>query len=120
VAELSTRPWVSISESNCRDAGQFCAACLIDLNPSGEEKTRALCRLPVREPGGACHRNGIRAAAAALAGAGRRSGDQLRPLEALTRRVARPSRSEGVAGLRRLDTTRAPANAVVAVWLLLR
>jgi len=33
------------------DAESYCSACLIDVNPPGEEKTKALCMLPVREPG---------------------------------------------------------------------
>lgn len=66
---FSDRPWGQISESDYEDADAFCAACLIDLNPPGKEKTKALCKLPVKEPGGAYNRNAIHAAAAALAGA---------------------------------------------------
>ena len=69
MAEFSNRPWGSISESDYRDADQFCAACLIDLNPPGKDKVKNLCKLPVKEPSGAYNRNGIHAAAAALAGA---------------------------------------------------
>lgn len=74
---ISDRPWGSISESDYQDADQFCAACLIDLNPPGKEKTKALCKLPVREPDGTINRNAVHAAAAALAGA--RGGVQAPP-----------------------------------------
>lgn len=66
---FSDKPWGNISESDYRDAEHFCASSLIDLNPPGKEKVKALCKLPVKEPGGAYNRNGIHAAAAALAGA---------------------------------------------------
>lgn len=66
---FSNKPWGSIAESDYRDAEQFCAACLIDLNEPGQEKVKAKCKLPVKEPGGAYNRNAIHAAAAALAGA---------------------------------------------------
>ena len=66
---ISNKPWGLISESDYAGADQFCAACLIDLNPPGQEKTKGNCKLPVKEPGGALNRNGVHAAAAALAGA---------------------------------------------------
>lgn len=66
---FSDKPWGEITEADYEDAAAFCDACLIDLNPEGEEKTKALCKLPVAEPGGTYNRNGMRAAAAALAGA---------------------------------------------------
>jgi hypothetical protein len=46
----------------------YCRSCLIDENPSGQQKTQALCKLPIREPSGAINRNAVHAAAAALAG----------------------------------------------------
>jgi len=64
--KLSTRPWGSISEANYRDAEHFCSACLIDMNPAGQPKKKSLCKLPVREPGGAYNRNALVAAALAL------------------------------------------------------
>lgn len=85
MAEFSDKPWGSISEADYRDADAFCAACLIDLNPPGKDKTKANCKLPVKEPGGAYNRNAIHAAAAALAGA--RGGVQAPPEE--KRRAAR-------------------------------
>jgi hypothetical protein len=39
------------------------------LNEAGEEKVKDKCKLPVKEPGGTYNRNGIHAAAGALAGA---------------------------------------------------
>jgi hypothetical protein len=50
VASFSDKPWGSMSESDYKDANQFCAACLIDLSPAGQEKTKANCTLPVKEP----------------------------------------------------------------------
>jgi len=66
MAKISERAWGPIAESDYADAGDFCRASLIDLNPKGQEKTKALCKLPVREPrsaGGAVNRNGVHAAA---------------------------------------------------------
>ncbi len=57
MAESIDRPWGSISQSDYRDADQFCAACLIDLNLSGKKKVKNLCKLPVKGPGGAYNRN---------------------------------------------------------------
>ncbi len=70
--KVSTKPWSTIKESDYEDADDFCAASLIDLNPPGRKKTKALCKLPVYEPkkmGRALNRNAMIAAAAALAGA---------------------------------------------------
>lgn len=74
---ISERDWSEIGESDYEDADDYCAACLIDLNPKGEEKTKERCKLPVREPrsrGGKLNRNAVHAAAGVLAG-GRRSVD---------------------------------------------
>ena len=60
-----------------KDAADFCAACLIDLNAPNEEKIKSKCKLPIREPGGVLNRNAIHAAAASLAGA--RGGVQAPP-----------------------------------------
>ncbi len=69
MVDISNKPWGNISDSDYKDTDAFCAACLIDQNPTGKEKAKALCKLPVREPGGMMNRNGVHAAAAALAGA---------------------------------------------------
>ena len=71
---ISDRDWDEISEADYEDADDYCAACLIDLNERGDEKTKANCKLPVREPkrmGGKLNRNAVHAAAVVLAG-GRR------------------------------------------------
>lgn len=82
---ISNKPWSNISESDYKDAEEYCDACLIDLNESGEDKVKALCKLPVYEPNGALNRNAVHAAAAALAGA---RGGVDAPLEA-KRKAAR-------------------------------
>ena len=66
---FSSKPWGQFSESDYSTPEAFCSAALIDTNPSGSPKSKANCKLPVKEPGGAYNRNGIHAAAAALAGA---------------------------------------------------
>ena len=71
---ISDRPWEDVTESDYEDAKEYCRACLIDLNPSGEEKKKQRCKLPVYEPksmGGKLNRNAVHAAAVVLAG-GRR------------------------------------------------
>ena len=68
---ISDRDWDEIRESDYEDADEYCGACLIDLNERGEEKTKANCKLPVREPkrlGGKLNRNAVHAAAVVLAG----------------------------------------------------
>jgi hypothetical protein len=65
---ISNRPWGDFDEADYSPE-QFCRASLIDLNPAGEPKAKGLCKLPVKEPAGALNRNGVHAAAAALAGA---------------------------------------------------
>lgn len=69
-ADFSSKPWGSISESDYADANDYCRACLIDDNPSGAAKSKALCKLPVRDPnGGPVNKGGLAAAAGAIAGA---------------------------------------------------
>lgn len=51
-------------------AEDYAKVCLIDSNPSGKDKVKALCHLPVRStPGGPVNKNGVHSAAGALAGA---------------------------------------------------
>jgi hypothetical protein len=57
------------SASRYRDTDEYCRACLIDVNPPGEDKTQAKCKLPIKEPDGTYNKNALRAAAAALLGA---------------------------------------------------
>lgn len=68
---VSDEPWSNFSEADYPTAAAYCSACLIDLNPTGADKTKANCKLPVYEPDdGDLNRNGVHAAAARLAGAG--------------------------------------------------
>lgn len=44
--------------------GDFCKVCLIDTNPSGAEKVKAKCKLPIRKtPGGPISKAALRNAA---------------------------------------------------------
>lgn len=66
--QVSNHPW-NWSEADYGTVGEYCAACLIDANPKGSAKVKALCKLPIRDPvkaGGRLNRNGVRAAAARL------------------------------------------------------
>lgn len=45
-----SRQWDG-SASNYSSTDDYCKACLIDVNPSGEDKIQALCKLPVKKPG---------------------------------------------------------------------
>ena len=66
---ISEKPWGNIKDSDYKDADDLCSASLIDLNPSGQTKTKDNCKLRVYEPnGGPLNRNGVHAAAVALAG----------------------------------------------------
>jgi len=56
------------SASNYPDTDAYCDACLIDDNPSGQDKVQALCKLPVKDANGDTNVNAVHAAAAALAG----------------------------------------------------
>lgn len=74
---FSDEPWGPVTADDYPSADAYCHACLIDLNEKGAPKARGLCKLPVREPGGALNRNAVHAAAAVLAGA--RGGVQAPP-----------------------------------------
>lgn len=63
-AVVST-PWNG-SASKYEDTDAYCAACIIDDNPAGEEKTQARCHLPVYEPNGDLNSNALKAAAGRL------------------------------------------------------
>ena len=71
-------PWDG-SAARYPDADSYCAACLVDDNPSGADKTKNLCHLPVKEPNGDINSNGVHSAAAALAGG--RGGVKLPPAD---------------------------------------
>ena len=64
---ISDKPWSRFSESDYNDE-QWYEACLIKP-PKSEYTAKAQAKLPVREPDGTLNRNGVHAAAAALAGA---------------------------------------------------
>jgi len=65
---VSNRPWSEFTSASWPSAESYCSASLIDQNPSGSRKTKGLCKLPVREPGGDINRNALAAASAVLAG----------------------------------------------------
>lgn len=67
MAKVSTKPWGQFKESDYT-LEQWHRACLIHLH-QGKPTAKAQCKLPVREPDGTLNRNGVIAAAAALAGA---------------------------------------------------
>ncbi len=71
---ISNKPWSQFSESDYT-IEQWRRACLIDMG--GDRENKSNFKLPVREPDGAVNRNGVHAAAAALAGA--RGGVQAPP-----------------------------------------
>lgn len=64
---LSTRPWSNYTEADYTPE-QWHAACLIHIH-TGPPTSKAQCKLPIKEPSGIINRNGLFAAAAALAGA---------------------------------------------------
>jgi hypothetical protein len=63
---FSDRPWGDFSGADY-DLAQWHHACLIHLH-QGPPTSKDQCKLPVREPSGTLNRNGIHAAAGALAG----------------------------------------------------
>ncbi len=64
---ISERPWSSYSESDYT-LEQWHRACLVHMH-AGPPTSKSQCKLPVRTPDGVLNRNGVHAAAAALAGA---------------------------------------------------
>jgi hypothetical protein len=66
MASVSDRPWSDFTASSYPTPENYCASCLVDLNDGA--KTKALCYLPYKEPGGAINRGGVHAAASVLAG----------------------------------------------------
>lgn len=67
LAHISTKPWSDYSESDYT-LEQWHRACLIHQH-DGAPTSKTQCKLPVRTPDGVLNRNGVFAAAAALAGA---------------------------------------------------
>jgi hypothetical protein len=77
---VSDKPWGQFSDSDYEDARSFCNASLINTNTGPEEGwSKGNCKLRVNEPTGDLNRNGVHAAAAALAGA--RGGVKASPAE---------------------------------------
>jgi hypothetical protein len=64
---ISEKPWGEISEADYT-LEQWHNACLIHLH-DGPPTSKSQCKLPVKTPNGSLNRNGVHAAAAALAGA---------------------------------------------------
>ena len=67
LAHISEKPWSDYTKADY-SIEQWHAACLIHLH-SGDPTSKSQCKLPVKTPNGALNRNGVHAAAAALAGA---------------------------------------------------
>jgi 2'-5' RNA ligase len=67
LAHLSEEPWSNFTKADYT-LEQWHAACLIHTH-DGDPTAKSECKLPVKTPDGALNRNGVHAAAAALAGA---------------------------------------------------
>jgi len=67
LSHVSEKPWSDYTESDY-SIEQWHAACLVHLH-DGPPTSKSQCKLPVKTPNGALNRNGVHAAAAALAGA---------------------------------------------------
>jgi 2'-5' RNA ligase len=67
LSHVSEKPWSDYTKSDYT-IEQWHAACLIHLH-DGPPTSKNECKLPVKTPSGALNRNGVHAAAAALAGA---------------------------------------------------
>jgi hypothetical protein len=67
LSHISEKPWSAYTEADY-SIEQWHSACLIHLH-SGPPTSKSECKLPVKTPNGALNRNGVHAAAAALAGA---------------------------------------------------
>jgi len=67
LSHISERPWSAYTEADYT-IEQWHAACLVHLH-DGPPTSKSQCKLPVKTPNGALNRNGVHAAAAALAGA---------------------------------------------------
>jgi ribosomal protein S18 acetylase RimI-like enzyme len=84
VSHVSEKPWSDYKRSDY-SVEQWHRACLIHLH-SGDPTSKSQCKLPVRTPEGTLNRNGVHAAAAALAGA--RGGVQAPPGQTATAKAA--------------------------------
>lgn len=78
MATFSDQAWDK-SKTTRLDAGQYCRVCLIDLNPAGQPKIKANCKLPVRyTPGGPYIKGALRNAAGRIFGVQGASADKKR------------------------------------------
>lgn len=68
VAHVSDKPWSDYKESDY-SLQQWHDACLVHQHTGGTPTSKTECKLPVKTPNGVLNRNGVHAAAAALAGA---------------------------------------------------
>lgn len=65
MTNFSNEPWET--PENDLSAEDFCAVCLLDLNPSGKEKLKKNCYFPVRKrPGGPVNKAALRNALARI------------------------------------------------------
>lgn len=63
--EFTDASW-STPESDL-SADEYCRVCLVDYNTTGEEKTKAKCKLPIRSrPGAPVNKNALRNASSRL------------------------------------------------------
>jgi GNAT superfamily N-acetyltransferase len=88
LAHISNTPWIEYTAADYTPE-QWHRACLIHLH-QGAPTSKSECKLPVRTPQGALNRNGVHAAAAALAGARggvQASGEQLASAKTALRRL---------------------------------
>jgi hypothetical protein len=67
ILHISEKPWSAYTEADYT-IEQWHVACLVHLH-DGPPTSKSQCKLPVKTPNGALNRNGVHAAAAALAGA---------------------------------------------------
>jgi hypothetical protein len=67
IEHISDKPWSNYTEADY-SLEEWHAACLIHQH-DGPPTAKSQCKLPVKTPNGALNRNGVHAAAAALAGA---------------------------------------------------
>ena len=67
LAHISEKPWSDYTKADY-SIEQWHAACLIHIHDEAPT-AKSQCKLPVKTPNGALNRNGVHAAAAALAGA---------------------------------------------------
>lgn len=67
ILHISEKPWGDYTEADY-SIEQWHTACLVHLH-DGPPTSKSQCKLPVKTPNGALNRNGVHAAAAALAGA---------------------------------------------------